>query len=105
MDVVINVDDAPLLPEVAGEPMFADIQLTTHLLNENAFSVTLLLSGGNHGHLIIIMISLDYVLMCETPVDVPVDPGPLLVIVPDITTRSVAFTHNTTMWMPLSSAK
>jgi hypothetical protein len=43
------------LPALAGEPTFADIQLTKRLINANTFSFPSVLVDGHRDHLDIIM--------------------------------------------------
>jgi hypothetical protein len=50
VEEIINGFPNPVLPKIDNEPNF-EVQVTTHLLNANAISITSMAVGGAHGHL------------------------------------------------------
>jgi hypothetical protein len=51
VDKIINRFINPVLPKIDSKPTFEDIQIATHLLNDNAISIPSMASGGSPGHL------------------------------------------------------
>jgi hypothetical protein len=72
----------PVLPKIDNEPTFADIQLTTRLLNANAISIPYMAGGGTHGHLGIIMTQVEYAAISASPWVEPFNPNAIHIIPP-----------------------
>jgi hypothetical protein len=69
------------LSKVTGEPTFEDLKIVRRLLNANYMSVCSYKSGGQNGHLGIIMTNAEYFTVATDVFLPPKNPGPAATIV------------------------
>jgi hypothetical protein len=82
VEEIINSLPNPVLPKIDNKHTFADIQVTTCLLNANSISVPSIMGGGAHDHLGIIMTQVEYAVISATPWVEPFNPGAIPIIPP-----------------------
>jgi hypothetical protein len=75
VEEIINGFPNPVLPKIDHEPTFENMQVTTHLLNENAITVPSMAGGGAHIHLGIIRTQVEYAAISATPRVETFNPG------------------------------
>jgi hypothetical protein len=80
VEEIINGFPNPVLPKIDNEPNFEDIQVTTCLLNSNAISIPSMASGGDHGHLGIIITQVEYAAISASPWVEPLNPNVIPII-------------------------
>jgi hypothetical protein len=90
VEEIINGFPNPVLPKIDNEPIFEDIQVTTHLLNANAISIPSMEGGGAHGHLGIIMTQVEYAAISASPWVEPFNPNAIPIIPPGTNTVDAA---------------
>jgi hypothetical protein len=97
VEEIINGFPNPVLPKIDNEPTFEDIQIKTHLLNDNAISITSMAGGGAHGHLGIIMSHVKYAAVSKSPWVEPFNPNDITIIPPGtnaVDTAQLALMHD-----------
>jgi hypothetical protein len=83
VEEIINGSPNPALPKIENEHTCEDIKIATRLLNATESSVSSMSGGGSHGHLVIIVNTVEYAFITTMPWAETHNPGPIPVIAHD----------------------
>ena len=82
----------PTLTRIHGAPTYDTLKTLKDQLKANATSVTSDLGGGNHGHLGLVLDTLEYNNVSPVPYDRPLHPGNLTILPGTHSTKLLGFT-------------